>query len=70
MRPSTLPSARIVRHAGATVAPPREPFRRHFDRIVEPLRTALGYTIAFWPLTATVLAGAAMLWAVGVNASP
>lgn len=70
MRPSTIPSARIVRHAGATVAPPREPVGRYLDRLVDPVRTALGYTIAFWPLTATVLAGAAMLWAVGVNASP
>ena len=66
----TLPNARIVRQAGAVVSPPREPIRRHVQRIAEPLKVGLGYTLAFWPLTAVVLACAGMIWAAGVGASP
>jgi hypothetical protein len=70
MRPASLPRAHIARQAGASLAPPREPLRRHLDRVVEPVRTTLGYLVAFWPLTATMLAGAALLWAAGYHAGP
>lgn len=70
MRPSPIPSARVVRQAGATIAPPREPLLPQLARIGEPLRLAAGYSIAFAPLTVVLLACAGMLWAVGYNAGP
>lgn len=70
MSASSLPDARIVRQSGAPVAPPREPLQAYLRRIAEPFRIAMGYALAFLPLTVVVLACAAMLWAAGMHASP
>lgn len=65
-----LPSARLVRQAGAAVSPPPVPLRHRIARAAEPLKIALGYAVAFWPLTAIVLFGAAMIFAVSANSGP
>ena len=70
MSASSLPDARIVRQRGTPVAPPREPVQAYLRRIAEPFRIAIGYALAFLPLTVVVLACAAMLWAAGMHASP
>jgi len=70
MHQQSLPDAHIVRHGGARFAPPREPLGTHLRRIAEPFRIALGYALAFMPLTVVLLACAAMIWAAGVHASP
>jgi len=65
-----LPSARVVRHAGAVVAPPRVPLRVRLSPVLGPARTALGGLLAVWPLTAVMLMCVALLWAAGYHASP
>ena len=55
-----IPQARIVRHAGQWMAPPRAP------RTEDPggagyVRIALAYAIGLWPLTAVVLLTAGLL---------
>ncbi len=70
MAPSMLPSARLVRQSGAPVTRPRVPLRHRLSRVVQPLKLALGYAVAFWPLTAIMLFGAAMIFAVSANSGP
>jgi hypothetical protein len=66
-----VPEARLVREAGVTA---REPLPEQAAAIVMPvirhLGLALGYAVAFWPLTASVMLVAALLWAVGVAGGP
>ena len=65
-----LPVIRVVRHRGTRVAHPRVPLRRQVRKVTEPLKTALGYMIALWPLTAIMLACFAMLLMAGLQPSP
>ena len=52
-----------LRHRLARLGPPAR-------RLLAPLRLAVLYALAFWPLTAVVLFSAAMIWAAGNGASP
>jgi len=70
MDSSPIPSARVVRKAGAVVSPPRPTLGQQLEPLTLALRTTLGYLLAFWPLTAVVLCCAALIWAAGYNASP
>jgi hypothetical protein len=70
MDSSPIPSARVVRKAGALVAPPRRPLAQQIAPLTDAIRTTFGYLIAFWPLTAVMLTCAALIWAAGYNAGP
>jgi hypothetical protein len=67
-----VPEARVVRQAG--VLAPREPLHEQVAAILVPvarhLGLAVGYMVALWPLTASVMLIAALLWAVGVAGGP
>ena len=69
-----LPSARVVREAGATIAEPSRPMGEHLRRIAAPLRAhgrdALAVVIGLWPLTAIMAVAFALIWAAGVAGSP
>jgi hypothetical protein len=65
-----LPSARVVRQAGAPVAPPPVPLRIRLSPVIEPLRLTFGYLLAFWPLTVCLLMAAGLVWAAGYHAGP
>lgn len=76
MTTPSLPPARLVREARGPVAP-SVPLRHRLARLgpparrlLAPLRLAVLYALAFWPLTAVVLFSAAMIWAAGNGASP
>ncbi len=74
MNPSSLPPARVVRQAGAathvSLRVRLARVRPLAARAVAPLRTLVLYALAFWPLTAIMLFGAAMILAAGNAANP
>jgi hypothetical protein len=70
MESSPIPAARIVRKGGAVFTPPRPTLAQQIAPVTEAVKAALGYLIAFWPLTAVVLTCAALIWAAGYNAGP
>ena len=55
-----IPQARIVRHAGEWMAPPRAP-RTEDPGGPSVIRIALAYAIGLWPLTCVVLLVAGLL---------
>lgn len=69
-----LPSARLVREAGAPVVVPSRPIGEHLRRTLTPLaghgRDALEVVIGLWPLTAIMAVAFALLWAAGTSGSP
>jgi hypothetical protein len=74
MHHDPVPSARVVREAGATVAEPRRPLDEHLMRAFSPIarhgRDALEVLIGLWPLTAIMAVAFALLWAAGTSGSP
>jgi hypothetical protein len=73
-----VPSARVVREAGAVVATPRRSLGEHVRRAFAPLgtraaahgRNALIVVVGLWPLTAIVAVASALIWAAGYGNSP
>ena len=66
-----VPGARVVRQGGVPVAAPmRALVVGAATPVVRRALVVLGYMVALWPLTATVMLAMALLWAVGVVSSP
>ena len=74
MHHDPVPSARVVREAGETIALPRLPLGEHLRRAFAPIAThgrdALEIVIGLWPLTAIMAVAFALLWAAGTSGSP
>jgi hypothetical protein len=66
-----VPEARVVRQGGVPVtAPMRALVVAAATPAVRRVVVVVGYMVALWPLTATVMLAMALLWAVGVVSSP